>query len=92
MPLTDAQRCAETLYLQRVLIHDDSFRLHTVTDQWVFKAGKCVRLFLDILAAQRLVRIADIGRRRPSTIVFIGVIHAPPLVTHAAASFAIYTG
>ena len=72
--------------------HNGFSRPDIVDDGWVFGPGKCARRFLDILAAQHLLRIADIGRRRPSTIVFIGVIHAPPLVRHAAASFAIHTG
>jgi hypothetical protein len=63
-----------------------------VDDLWAYALGKCVRRFLDILAARQLARAADIGRPRPSTIVFIGVINAPPLVRHAAASFAIHTG
>ena len=78
--------------VRELFVHDGFSRSDTVDDRWVVGLGKCAMLFLDILAAQHLVRIADIGRRRPSTIVFIGVIHAPPLVRHAAASFAIHTG
>ena len=78
--------------VRELFVHDGFSRPDTGDHRWVVGLGKCARQFLDILAAQRLVRIADIGRRRPSTIVFIGVIHAPPLVRHAAASFAIHTG
>ena len=78
--------------VRELFVHDGFSRPDTVDDLWVVGLGKCARLFLDILAVQHLVRIADIGRRRPSTIVFIGVIHAPPLVRHAAESFAIHTG
>ena len=78
--------------VREFFVHNGFSRRNNVDDRWVFGSGKCARHFLDILAAQHLMRIADIGRRRPSTIVFIGVIHAPPLVRHAAASFAIHTG